>query len=138
MEMKLTPDKDMQAVLQQLAGDVHTLTDLVRQLLEAKQPAPAAPALKAEPVKADVPWKEEPAQEEAPLRFDIAPAAPQPEAAPTVSRADVQALVVKISATSPEKKAAVRDIVLAHAERVSKIPDDKLATVYEQLKGLDA
>lgn len=50
---------------------------------------------------------------------------------PTVKREDVQKKVVELSAAG--HKGAVRTIINAYAERVSDIPEDKLAEVYDKL-----
>ena len=73
-----------------------------------------------------------PPQEEKPT--ETAPAPSESEPAPTVNRADVQRLVVELSAAG--KKAEVKEIVMAYADRVSAIPEDKLAEVYEKLSKL--
>lgn len=77
----------------------------------------AAPAAVLEVVK--------PEPEEAP--------AEKPEA-PKVKVEDVQQKVVALSAAG--KKAEVRDIVKAYADKVSAIPEDKLAEVMQKLSAL--
>lgn len=71
-----------------------------------------------------------------------APTTPEPveepeaeEAAPTVSQSDVQKLVVELSAAG--KKDQVREIVTKYAARVSAIPEDKLAEVWNKLNELE-
>lgn len=59
---------------------------------------------------------------------------PKPEA-PKVKMEDVQQKVVALSAAG--KKAEVRAIVTAYAERVSAVPEDKLAEVLEKLNALE-
>lgn len=67
--------------------------------------------------------------------FDIPePDAPEPDA-PKVDRADVQRMVVELSAAG--KKSEVKEIVMAYAERVSAIPEDKLAEVFAKLNTLE-
>ncbi len=56
--------------------------------------------------------------------------APEPEEKP-IKKEDVQKKVVELSAAG--KKGEVKIIVNAYAERVSDIPDDKLAEVYRKL-----
>lgn len=65
------------------------------------------------------------------------PAEPEPvkDSEPTVSAADVQRLVVELSAAG--KKDQVREIVTAYAARVSAIPEDKLAEAWERLTALN-
>lgn len=55
--------------------------------------------------------------------------------APAVDRADVQKKVVELSAAG--KKAEVREIVKAYADKVSAIPEDKLAEVLDKLSKLE-
>lgn len=72
-----------------------------------------------------------------PVTSAPAPAEPsKPEVTPTVTHADVQKLVVKIAASSKDKKALVREIVNAYADKVSVIPEDKLPEVLERLKAI--
>lgn len=58
----------------------------------------------------------------------------KPEA-PTCSLSDVQKKVVELSAAGHKEQ--VREIVKSYAERVSAIPEDKLAEVMEQLNALE-
>lgn len=60
-------------------------------------------------------------------------AAEQPEQ--TVSLAEVQRKVVELSAAGHKEQ--VRDIVKGYAERVSAIPEDKLAEVMDKLTALE-
>ena len=53
----------------------------------------------------------------------------------TVTQADVQKKVVALSAAG--KKDAVKEIVQKYAPRVSAIPEDKLAEVWQQLTALE-
>lgn len=62
-------------------------------------------------------------------------AATEANDAPVVKREDVQSLVVKLSAAG--KKDAVKEIVTAYAPRVSGIPEDKLAEVWDKLTALE-
>lgn len=87
---------------------------------------PAAPA-EAHPVADPFPEPEKPAPE------PEKPAEPVKEA-PKVSQADVQRLVVELSAAG--KKEAVREIVNSYAARVSLIPEDKLAEAWARLTAL--
>ncbi len=68
-----------------------------------------------------------------PFKQETAPEALQP-AAPTVSKADVQKLVVTLASSG--KKTEVKDIVTKYAASVSAIPEDKLTEVYEKLQAL--
>lgn len=83
-----------------------------------------------EPAEAPEPIKEETTQPEPEV---VAPAA---EAAETVSLADIQKKVVALSAAG--KKAEVREIVTKYASRVSAIPVEHTAEVWQQLCALEA
>lgn len=65
------------------------------------------------------------------------PAEPTQEVdtAPQVSKADIQQKVIQLSAAG--KKAQVREIVTAVATKVSDIPEDKLAEVWDKLNALE-
>ena len=54
---------------------------------------------------------------------------------PTVDRADIQKKVVELSAAG--KKADVKKIVTDYATKVSDIPEDKLAEVWQKLTKLE-
>lgn len=60
------------------------------------------------------------------------PTAPE---APKVEPADIQRKVVDLC--SKGKKAEVKDIITAYAPNVSRIPEDKLAEVFEKLTALE-
>lgn len=79
--------------------------------------------------------KEEP-QPEAP-KPAATPEPPQTatEDKPAVSVADIQRKVVALSGAG--KKAEVREIVKAYADKVSGIPEDKLTEVWAQLTALE-
>lgn len=85
------------------------------------------------------PIKEEPKEEE-PTTEAPTPEAPvkeEPkEEAPTVTKSDVQQKVMSLVAI-PAKKAEVRSIINLYANRVSDIPEDKLAEVYGLLTALE-
>lgn len=90
---------------------------------EAEAPAEAPADYPVDPPPFDVPEQDAPEQD-----------APEPDA-PKVDRADVQRMVVELSAAG--KKAEVKEIVMAYADRVSAIPEDKLAEVFEKLNTLE-
>jgi DNA replication initiation complex subunit (GINS family) len=100
----------------------------------ATEKAPDAPQTTetdtAEPVT--LPEVETPT--EAPETADAPVAEPTEEREP-VKREDVQRKVVELS--SAGKKAEVRDIVKAYADKVSAIPEDKLAEVFDKLTALE-
>ena len=60
---------------------------------------------------------------------------PVEEPAKVVTQADIQKKVVELSAAG--KKAEVRDIITKYANRVSAIPAEKTAEVWNQLIGLE-
>lgn len=80
---------------------------------------------------------ETPAEPEHPVENPFPePASPKEiPAAPAVTKNDVQQKVVALSAAG--KKAEVREIVHAYAERVSGIPEDKLPEVMAKLNALE-
>ena len=92
----------------------------------ATEVQPAAPVEPVEQPEPDM------APEEVPTPIEETPAAP---AELTVTSADVQKKVVELSAAG--KKEAVKEIVQAYAPRVSAIPEDKLAEVWQQLTALE-
>lgn len=69
-----------------------------------------------------------------PVEEEPKPAEPEK---PTVSLADVQALVQKLATPTSGKRDAVKNIVNAYAKRVSDIPTDKLAEVMTKLTELE-
>lgn len=75
------------------------------------------------------PAESKPATTEAPK------SAPVAQTEPSVKLADIQQLVVTLSTKG--KKAEVRDIIKAHAERVTALPEDKWPEVFEKLKALE-
>ena len=60
---------------------------------------------------------------------------PAEKPAKVVTQADIQKKVVELSAAG--KKAEVRDIITKYANRVSAIPAEKIAEVWDQLIGLE-
>ena len=54
---------------------------------------------------------------------------------PSVTRADIQQLVVELSAAG--KKGEVKDIITAYAPRVSGIPEDKFVEVWQKLSSIE-
>ena len=73
------------------------------------------------------------AEELAPV--EEAPEAPAEQPVKTVELSDIQKKVVELSAAG--KKAEVRDIITKYASRVSAIPADKTAEVWEKLTALE-
>ena len=72
---------------------------------------------------------EEPTQAETPAEENA------PTEAPAVKLADIQRKVVELSGAG--KKAEIRSIVKDYADRVSGIPGDKLAEVWDRLTALE-
>lgn len=63
------------------------------------------------------------------------PTAPEPAPeAPTVTHAEIQQKVIRLSAAG--KKAEAREIVTAYAGKISDIPEDKLQEVADKLAAL--
>ena len=83
-----------------------------------------------EPANAPEPIKEETAQPEPEV---VAPVMEAPVA--TVDKSDIQRKVVELSAAG--KKAQVREIITAYAAKVSDIPEDKTAEVWQKLNALE-
>ena len=117
----------MTTIKLELSPTVEAKLDKIIELLsntpaqpEAATPAVVEPEKPAEAVQPEAPT-EEPVEEPAPAK--------------TYTQSDVQQAVVRLSAAG--KKAQVREIVKAYAERVSAIPADKYAEVMEKLTALE-
>lgn len=93
--------------------------------LTVPAPVEAEPVIEPQATETTPPW-EEPAEAKE-------TAAAEPE--PTVSKADIQKKVVTLSAAG--KKDAVKKIVTAYAVKVSDIPEEHLAEVWQQLTALE-
>lgn len=108
----------------ELCGEDRTRLDRLAEVLEKylSVKSPSCNAMTALPEATP----EEPETE--------APAKPEK---PTVSLADVQALVQKLATPTSGKRDAVKSIVNAYAKRVSDIPADKLAEVMTKLTELE-
>lgn len=102
------------------------LLEVLLAHLERLGSIPAPEAEKAEPVKQDepAPVTIEPEEPEA---------APEPAPVPvrTVTQEKLQTLVVQLCGT--DKKAQTAAIVKSYAPKVSAIPEDKRAEVYDKL-----
>ena len=83
------------------------------------------------PTEAPAPTVEAP-KDESPAEAEKTAA----ETAPAVTLADIQQKVVALAAAG--KKAEVKAIVNAYADRVSAIPEDKVAEVWAKLTALEA
>lgn len=74
------------------------------------------------PIEEEKPTEEEPAQE---------------EQEKTVTKEELMAKVIELSAKDIKLKAKVRDIVLSYAPRVKAVPEDMLNECYEKLVALE-
>lgn len=97
------------------------LTALTSGRAHASAPETTQEPPKAQPEETPAPQAEQPKAEET--------------AVPVVALADIQRKVVELSAAG--KKAEVRGIVKAYAAKVSDIPVDKTAEVWQQLIDLE-
>lgn len=62
-----------------------------------------------------------------------------PEASkPSITNEQLQQKVVQLAASGSDKKAKVREIINRYAAKVSAIPEDKLAEVWQQLTALES
>ena len=87
-------------------------------------------------VKAPVaPTEEAPQQESATEEAPPGDDQKAPSAAQTVSRAELRAKVIELSAKGLKEQ--TRDIVKAYAPTVKDLPDNKLVECYEKLAALD-
>lgn len=121
-------------VTTELSADDRKLFDAILHALEVIIGGPCEMA--TTPSKTlEVPRWEAPNAEEAPKAEETPEVRAEAPADPTVTHADIQHKVVELSAAG--KKAAVRDIIKAYAVKVSAIPDDKLAEVWNKLTALE-
>ena len=109
--------------------------DKIIEALERTQmtPAEAPAAVQDEPQEIEVPAAEAPvaAEETAEASNEETTSQPAEDPAKAVTLADIQKKVVEMSAAG--KKDEVREIITKYASRVSAIPADKTAEVWEQL-----
>ena len=107
----------------ELCGEDRTRLDRLAEVLEKylSIKSPSCNAMTALP-------------EAEPVKEEPKPAEPEK---PTVTLADVQALVQKLATPTSGKRDAVKTIVNAYAKRVSDIPADKLAEVMTRLTELE-
>lgn len=125
------------AALEELSKKIITQETANAVLTKALNIEPAEtteqPEIEAEkPIETDTlatvpPEVEQPTVDEKPVQNE-APA-------PAVTVADLQQKIVSLSAAG--KKAQVREIVIAYASKVSDIPADKRAEVFEKLTALE-
>lgn len=100
-------------------------------ILAALQNLGGAPILSQEQPKTAEPIKTAPAAEKP---QDEAPAKP---AAPSVTLEAIQQKVVQLAAKGADEKTKARAIINQYAPKVSAIPENKLAEVWEQLTALE-
>ena len=113
-------------------GALKSLADRAKDLADEALAQEAAEAPQTEAVEEP---KKNPTEEEKPAETE--PAKPEEAPAPTVTSADVRALVQKLVAPGTGKRDATKEIVTQYAANVGSIPEDKLAEVYEKLKALE-
>lgn len=130
--IKLSDDlhNKLDALIAAIAGGVLVAPqkDETEPAKEIDQPAEKTPETESQAA----PWDKDKPE---PTPLPTPEPEPEPEPAQTVDKADVQKKVVELSAAG--KKAEVRDIVKSYAERVSAIPEDKLAEVMAKLEALE-
>lgn len=124
----------LDAILEALKPNNGQIGGSIDPLVQTRSAVKEAPELPQKPTE-EPSQPVTPRQEEKPTETAPEPPADAPkQEAPKVGRADVQRLVVELSAAG--KKAEVKEIVMAYADRVSAIPEDKLAEVCEKLSKL--
>lgn len=118
-------DKIFEALTTNVAGYVVSQVEKYNAEKQAAVAAPvAAPAVEEPQPTVDTTPEEKPAEAQETAKEE-----------PSVSKADIQRKVVELS--SAGKKAEVRDIVKAYADKVSTIPEDKLSEVWAKLTALE-
>lgn len=105
-----------------------------RKRLDDILTALAVAILKPEEVK-QARAEQAPAQEEAKAEPEAPESPAEPTEWPPVTRADIQQMVVNLSAAG--KKDAVKAIVTEYAPRVSGIPEDKFVEVWQKLTSIE-
>lgn len=114
---------------EQLAIDPELLA--LKKKMEEVQPLTESHGAKTEP--------QEPVEQETPATTPTEEEKPAEEPAkPAVTLAQIQQKVVQLCAGfNGTKKAAVREIVNAYAKKVSDLPEDKWAEVWDKLTALE-
>lgn len=141
LERRIAQVEDYVANYQAAAESVQeeTQPDPVQQKLAetlAKAETPAeAPKSATEAPEASAPPVTQP-EEETPTEEKSAPAE---TVKPTVTLAQIQQKVIQLAAGfGGSKKAAVREIINAHAKKVTDLPKDKWAEVWDKLTALES
>lgn len=110
--------------------------DLAEAAAKAETPETAQELQEAP--KAEAPEITHPVEEDSPFPEPL-PAAPAEEEKPSVTPEQLQQKVVQLAAANNgAKKARVREIVNAYARKVSDIPEDKRAEVWDKLTQLES
>ena len=113
---------------------VDLLTDAIKEYLERCAPiARSTPSVKTTaetqaPAQVEAQKAPEKVEKEEPKKAEA-------QTEPEVKLADIQRLVVSLATNG--KKAEARNIVIKYADRVTAIPADKYAEVYNLLKALE-
>lgn len=114
--------EDSRKLLESLLQEIRIISDTAEHIRLAVVEGKVLPTAE--------PKEEAPAEETAPVEE-----APEELPVKTVELSDIQKKVVELSAAG--KKAEVRDIITKYAGRVSAIPADKTAEVWEKLTALE-
>lgn len=107
------------------------LKDVISDVL--KRTAPKAEKIATEEREEPTPPTAQP-EPEAPT---VAEETPAEEVKPTITTEQIRQKVLLMSAEGGQKKAKARDIVSAYAPKISDIPADKLAEVWEKITALE-
>ena len=119
--------QEIKVTVELCTEDRGRLDDILAALQAVGTPFPAPVGLPDAPITPETPQAEEtPAPE--------VKEATAPQEAPEITAADIQRKVVALSAAG--KKAEVKAIVNDYATKVSAIPEDKRAEVWERLNAL--
>lgn len=133
----------MNTITIELCAEDRKRLDVISDTLELIRLAVAEGKAVAPVVAHEEPKEEEtpgqPSVNEAPVSVEESPTeepeAPAAEPAKVVELADIQKKVVELSAAG--KRDEVRNIVMEYAKRVSAIPADKTAEVWDRLTALE-
>lgn len=122
----------MNSITIELCAEDRARLDAILAALTNTQKAPTAEAQPTqEPEKVEA-AETKPTEVEAPTEA----AEPAAEPAPVITSDDLQRKVRQLLQKA-DKRAKVKAIVLSYAERVTAIPEDKLAEVWDKLTALE-
>lgn len=125
----------LQAILEAIGESIGTKAVFVELGTGGDEPAETTTAPQSKPAEPTPTTNQ--AKTESPEKEATAPnIMTGPQSAPSVKLADIQSTVVTLSAKG--KKAEVRGIIKAYADRVTALPEDKWDEVYSKLKALEA